>query len=268
MAAAAPALAFAIVDLFRDFYTEIIRQKDRVARLRGNYSPLDTQDAATTAQDAGMALEVRTALLTVLQSQGAATTRTSGSFGRDRYREAQYVMAAVADEVFLNLDWPGRTHWSLLESTLFQTHAAGDLFFQRADELLRQGDVSRTDMAMVYFTALALGYKGRYRGAADQSPLDDYRNRLYAMIYRRSPDLIRRDDILLPENYVVSSEATMRRLLPDPRRWFVLVAAILVLWLAGSHFLWSSLTDRVSHLATCIEDPSQNCSASDQEAGR
>ncbi len=264
--------SLAILDLFRDFYTEIIRQKDRIARMRGNYAPLQAQKSMAAAaggeqvsvgvavsDDEVLAQDVRGALLTVLQAQSATVTRSAGAFGLELYAEAQYVMASIADEVFLNLEWPGRPHWRLLESSLFQTHAAGEIIFQRIDELLRQGDVSRTEMATIYFTALALGFKGRYRGMEDQSRLDNYRNRLFAMIYRRAPEQINRDDVLLPQNYLVSSEGAARKLLPDPRRWYLLVVVILLVWLVASHFVWTGLTDRVARFADCMQDPTQSC---------
>jgi len=256
------AKSVAILDLFRDFYTEIIRQKDRIARLRGNYAP-GQADKGEFTDDEVLAQDVRGALLAVLQAQSATVTRSAGAFGLELYAEAQYIMASVADEVFLNLDWPGRPHWRLLESSLFQTHAAGEVIFQRIEELLRQGDISRTEMATIYFTALALGFKGRYRGMDDQSRLDSYRNRLFAMIYRRPPEQINRDDVLIPQNYLVTSEGTARKLMPDPRRWYFLVAAIVVVWFLVSHFLWTGLTDRVAHFANCMQDPTQTCTLTD-----
>ena len=46
--------------------------------------------------------------------------RTGGEYASALYRRAQYVMAALADETFLYLDWPGRDAWraNLLEFKL------------------------------------------------------------------------------------------------------------------------------------------------------
>ena len=249
-----------LIDLFRDFYSEIVRQKARIARLQGDYAPLQGEappEANTSAVT--LAQEIRGILLTILQAQAATAVRAAGSFGLELYTSAQYVMAVVADEVFLNLEWSGRSEWRLLESTLFQTHSAGEVFFQRVDDLLRQGDTARTDMATIYFTALALGFKGRYRGAEGQGHIDDYRRRLFALIHRRSPDQINRQDVLLPQTYVFTTEGATHTLLPDPKRWFALLAAIIIIWLVVTSFLWASVTDRVARTADCIQDPTQNC---------
>ncbi|HEY7116735.1 MAG TPA: DotU family type IV/VI secretion system protein, partial [Tepidisphaeraceae bacterium] len=45
---------------------------------------------------------------------------------------------ALADEIFLNTEWEGRSYWvsNLLETKIYQTHAAGELFFQKLERLL------------------------------------------------------------------------------------------------------------------------------------
>jgi len=61
------------------------------------------------------------ALLGLLNRQEAEVRRTGGEYASAIYRRAQYVMAALADEIFLYLDWPGREAWraNLLEFVVF-----------------------------------------------------------------------------------------------------------------------------------------------------
>ena len=109
-----------------------------------------------------MAAAVRQRLLLLFEHQA----RDAGTYGSEFYREAQYVMAALADEVFLQLDWEGRNYWlsNLIESQIFQTHISGELFFQRLDRILQERDPALRELAAVYFMALSMGFRGRYRG--------------------------------------------------------------------------------------------------------
>jgi hypothetical protein len=75
-----------------------------------------------------MAEEALRRLQTLLEMQALEAGRRGGEYGVLYYKEAQYVMAALADEIFLTLDWTGRDTWrsDLLETRLFGTYDAGE----------------------------------------------------------------------------------------------------------------------------------------------
>src|SRR3954471_535855 len=179
---------------FRELYHEVIRQKAVVT------GGLATETAAKTPEMKVHA--VRQALLALLERQSAAAAR-GGGYGSEIYREAQYVMAAPADETFLYLDWPGRELWrsNLLESRLFGTHRAGEAIFERLDAMLTGRDPIYVDLARVYLLALALGFAGRYRGEAGAGRLEIYRKDLFAFIANRDPELLSGTAHLFPEAY-------------------------------------------------------------------
>ncbi|MGI4851341.1 MAG: DotU family type IV/VI secretion system protein [Janthinobacterium lividum] len=143
---------------------------------------------------------------------------TSGSF-----REAMYVMAALADEFFITMNWEGRREWSnyLLESYLFGSHDAGDLFFRNLEDFLRKRDPLRVDLAEVYLMALGLGFQGKYRNASDQSRLQVYRNQLYAFIYHHEPPKDMAEQRLFPEVYGYTLESGKPTYLQDIRQWII-----------------------------------------------
>jgi type VI secretion system protein ImpK len=179
-------------------------------------------------------------LQTLLEMQALEAGRRGGEYGLRYYKEAQYVMAALADEIFINLDWPGRDSWrnDLLETRLFGTYNAGDAVFAQLDRLLKAGDRIQTEIAIVYLLALTLGFRGRYAGGRHEAKVADYRRQLYYTIYSRRPQLEDPSARLVPEAYQHTQPATTARLLPSPSRWLWLLGGCVMLYLVASHFVY------------------------------
>lgn len=165
----------------------------------------------------------------------------------DNYFEAQYVMAALADDIFIHLDWEGKRAWTsnLLESTLFQSHVAGEMFFEKLDRLLRDRDPADKSLAAVYLSALSLGFRGKYHGLNDHGKLRRYRNELFAFIFRQPADLVNETKVAFPDSYVDNVRKEKRKKLTNPRVWLIVLGAVLVTYLATSHGVWMSLTSRI-----------------------
>lgn len=242
-----------LVSQFRAFYEEVVRLK-RGAQLTASEryavaaagAGTSAEVIATSAQDRVANDAVWPRLLSMLKQQALDAGRLGGVFAAEVYREAQYVMAALADEVFLHLDWDGRSSWRLLESELFHTHAAGEILFERLDLLLRQRDPVYNDLAAIYLMALSLGFQGKYRGQDDGGRLALYRRQLFAMIYRQDPQLFGSEQPLLPQTEKYTLAGGKARHLPDPRVWWWLVLFVLLAWVAVTQFLWLSLSGDVN----------------------
>lgn len=182
-------------------------------------------------------------LQTLLEMQALEAGRRGGEYGLRYYKEAQYVMAALADEIFIALDWPGRDAWrnDLLETRLFGTYNAGDAVFAQLDRLLKSGDRIQTEIAIVYLLALTLGFRGRYAGGRHEAKIADYRRQLYYTIYSRRPQLEDPSARLVPEAYHHTQAATSARLLPSPARWLWLLAGCVILYLVASHIVYQDV---------------------------
>jgi type VI secretion system protein ImpK len=181
------------------------------------------------------------ALLTLLESQALASSRAGADLAADLYRRAQYAMAALADEVFLHLDWSGREPWrqNLLEARLFGSHRAGEELFARIEELLRDRDVVLQDLARVYLMVLAAGFQGKLRGRPDaERQLDAYRQRLYHFVFGRSPRAVHGQERLVPQAYSVTLDRGGGATLPHLRPWIWALVLLTGLWVAGAHALW------------------------------
>lgn len=193
-------------------------------------------------------------LALLLDQQLMEASRMAGPLGMEFHREAVYVMAALTDEILLHLDWEGVDFWlgHLFEARFFQTHLAGEQLFERIDQLLLRDDEPSAEIAAVYLSALALGFRGRYRGPAHQNTIDSYRKRLFFFIARRRPELAQRAEKLFPEAYQNTLQAGALPHLPSPRRWVIAFAAAVFVWLVIARFLWFSVSFELRRQLCCL----------------
>jgi type VI secretion system protein ImpK len=161
------------------------------------------------------------------------------------YREAQYVMAALADDLFLHeIQWPGRDAWrqDVLEFRLFGTRVAGERFFENIKTIVQGRGRREMELAPVYLLAIGLGFRGQHRASEDAAILDNHAAELFHAIRGRRPDIAESGHVLVKEGYanVVAGLGQRRRwpALSWPLVTAVAVAGFLVL----STLLWLGMT--------------------------
>ena len=234
-----------LLNQFHEFYSEVIRQK----RMIQSYTESRPQEEAPESGEAPSEKEgihtVSLKLLSLLEEQALEAGRRGGEYGVRFYRAAQYIMAALADEIFLNMDWEEKEAWksNLLEFKLFGTHVAGELFFQKLDKLLADRDPAFTEMAAVYLQALSLGFRGKFRDMDDGGKLDYYRRQLFTFIFHKNPDLLNMDRLLYPEAYAHTLVEGGGRKLPYVKRWIVVLVVLVIAFFIVSHGIWAHVTE-------------------------
>lgn len=222
-----------LVDAFGEFYGEIVRLKRIVT------APV----AVSAGNSAGaMGAEVvRQKLRDILEDQGKELGNGLPEHAVKVLEEAQYVMVAMADEVFLHLSWPGREQWfqKPLETHVFGTHDSGERIFHRLDQIFENRASASTDLLMVYMTALALGFKGRYAiGGAKTAP-DEYRRRISNALSTSGEEWVRPTKELCPEALAHTESKPSRELLPSLKRGLYAILIVLVAWLVVGQIIWS-----------------------------
>lgn len=232
---------------FRAFYGELSRLRRHVEA-----DPWAAAGGGDARPDAPRAAAQR--LAAVLERQALQAARAGGVTGAGLYHDAQYVMAALADEVMLHLDWWGREGWRvhLLEARFFGSGVAGERVFDRIEELLRERDAGRRDLAAVYLMALSLGFQGRFRGTDRLHRVEELRQELFAFVFRRHPSVARGERQLFPQAY----ENTLRDRAPLPPRrvirWTGVLAAVVLVYLVASTAVWRRATGPVAAEADAI----------------
>lgn len=161
-----------------------------------------------------------------------------------RVDEALYVMAALADEIFIvELDWLGKDHWEdvLLEQKVFNSSYAGEKVIRGALDLIntRTLDVQQQQLVAVYLLALRMGFSGRLRG--DVRRLSRVREQLFKRISvgDSNGDLTK----VCPESYEhVLASRQEQRLAPLAGWYRMLVwgsaAYLFIGWIIWVSFQW------------------------------
>lgn len=168
----------------RLFVAEVLRMLDGYAHVAVNAEPV-REAARRAAEDASETLAREIA------SQMMEIARIGSPADRAAVDELRYLKAAIADELLLSRDWPGRACFTdcLIETRLFGSSLAGDKIFRRIDALLADASGQPSQMAPLYLFAISIGFEGRYRGPGADAALQPLRDALFRKIYLREPEL-------------------------------------------------------------------------------
>ena len=182
---------------FRDFWKEVEAVKDALAR-----GDIDAAAARNRLRDA-------------LKAPASSGARLSApSVASDAQREAQYVMTAVADDVFVQIPSAAGRDWAMhpLELDLFGSRRAGQRVFERVDALLAGDSPNAGELAGIYLAALALGFKGMYADRADgEQKLAEYRDRSAHVSWRPRPRRPARPPVLRAHDGADAGRPSVRR---------------------------------------------------------
>ena len=234
---------------FYDFYTELLRQKEFIRSEEGGSLQEVDQESDDLQAEELKSSRVQKELISLLEQQAIDSGSRGGEYGVAYYREGQYIMAALADEIFLNMDWEGREEWkaNLIETKLFNSHAAGEIFYEKLDNLLKEKDSAFIGVAALFLLALALGFRGKYRDKDDGGLLDQYRHKLYVFIFNRNPDLLESSK-LFPEAYAHTLYEGSGKQFPGLKIWLGLNIIILIILLVISNETWTRYTNEMMAL--------------------
>lgn len=228
-----------LIDKFQQFHQELVRLKSRVSAGAWVFQGEDSNVGESAAKESPTAVWRR--LSSLLERQALEASSHGGDFAVELYRRAQYAMVALADELFLHIDWAGRNNWreQLLETKFFGSHRAGEELFERIEELLGKQDSLLAELGRVYLIVLGLGFQGKYRGEPDvDATIAIYRRRLYRFIFNHDPQTLRGNEFVVPQAYAATLDAAVTTELPYLKPWLWAIAASLLLWVGGTFAIW------------------------------
>jgi type VI secretion system protein ImpK len=232
-----------LLDAFRELYAEVARNAHALAGPEG-------PEPETVKQR----------LLAILARQMADGQDRLSEHELAELDEAQYVMVAMADEVFLYVDWPGRDAWTrrpLEAEARFGTHLAGERIFSRIEEIFRDRLSVSGDLLSVYLAALSLGFRGRYRFDPRSPDPERVRHEVIRELRRVDPRMVAPAAELCPEAVAGVRDKEPRRGLSNLREGLLpLVAVCLGMTLLG-HLVWHYQTGDVRDKLDQIEAEKQ-----------
>ena len=231
-----------LLENFQAFYYEVLRQKERALRLSIPTDVFDDPSTPTVVETIQMRLRE------TLQEQALKMEYAVGVGNMAAFRDAQYLMVCLADEIFLNLQWAGAKIWDrlLLEAQLLQTQIAGEYVFKKLDALLENNDPAREELALLYFMVLSLGFRGQYRGTDDEQKIKWYLDHLYKVIQGRPPRLSKADQpFLIRQCYDYTLTEPAGRGLPDNRAWAFAIGGVIISYVFITYVVWYRLASEV-----------------------
>jgi type VI secretion system protein ImpK len=166
-------------------------------------------------------------------------------------KEIIYLMAAIADEIFLNMEWDGKKYWEdhMLEQRFFGSQIAGEAIFEKINELITERQSPSIEKAEVYLKALALGFKGKFRGLEEElAQINSYRDRLYDFIAKYDTSIIDLGFVLFQKEYTRTIPTIHRKLLPDAAIVTYISSFFVFMFLVISLLVWMLETSDLRRL--------------------
>ena len=110
-------------------------------------------------------LKVQESISKIIELQNLELLKKGSKSELSRLEEIRYLKAAVADELLLTSNWPGRDYFKhyLIELKLFGTCVAGEKIFSIIEKILESPPGREPDIEQIYLFALAVGFEGKYR---------------------------------------------------------------------------------------------------------
>jgi type VI secretion system protein ImpK len=236
-----------LIQYFNTFFEEVVRQKQRaiVAAQRPDTS------APQMGVDANHRLveSMAQVLEELISKQHTQVLHNGGEYALSLYREVQYVMVALADEIFLSFKWAGRSLWEekILEERVFNSHISGERVFERIEELLLNHNADKDDLAKVYLFALGLGLKGKY--SEDSQAIASYKRRLFLFTAHHHQRIAEPEYLLFTPAYGQLLENDAVRFLPNARIWHTVLYVCLMSLMFLSYVFWYSATHELESVA-------------------
>jgi type VI secretion system protein ImpK len=220
-------------DQIQDIYEEILRQKERALSVQSVQVAFDEQDVQQKEDAFDVFMQIQKDLKLFFSD-----TKVS--------QEVFYALIGLVDEIFLHLSWPMTQQWknALLEMHFFSTQMAGEVIYQRIDHLIKHYDTSQSDLALVYFLVLSLGFKGQYQDYPEK--IHVYIKALYTLMQREYPKLHKSGvPFLVPQCYDAVLDGPFYKGLPDMRMWHASIASVIIFYVFSTYVLWYNFVSDV-----------------------
>lgn len=244
---------YVVLTYFREFYEELIRIKNEVrfGKVFAEHNRLASADAESLAN------AVMQKILRIIEKQEYSAQSLSKDYRRV-FEKARYTMAILADEIFLNHDWEGASAWNynLVESQLYKTRIAGQIFFDEIEKLLERQDQDNLELAQIYLLTLSVGFEGKFRNNDPNERLQYYKQSLFSYVFNR--DFSTNDEVeaLFPSVEALTDSKV--KMFPALLRWLLIGIGVFVLTMITQHFLWLSITSDLRETVVKIDQLQTN----------
>ncbi len=232
-----------LIKHFCAFYTEVVRLKGYA--LTVSLLKEDDSDVKSVVESIG------NKIAEILQTNFESATKGQSQSVMAYYSEALFIMVVLADETFLTLKWPGRESWreNLLEVKFFNTHHAGEHFFQKLKDFLGKAESVHKDIAVLYLWALGLGFSDGVWLEQEQE-IQELKKKLYALVKEGNADapVVWGDTLVCPQVYDNTMQGSRASSVPSIQAWYKMLYITVGVGLILSSVVWFWDTAAISKL--------------------
>ena len=167
---------------------------------------------------------------------------------RDELTKGVYLAAALADELYLNHEWFGRSFWkeNMIEYQLFETQQAGETIPDDLSEIIAKPQKFSEAIIEIYFLLLSLGFKG----GMVKEDAKQYQKKLLNILFPAAPFLFdQRQTELMPgtERSLISTAPSFFRFL-DTRRWILTWLLFMLIFVIITTYFWYYFHKDISYV--------------------
>ena len=230
-----------VLQRLRDFYAYVVQLK---ARAVDDANRLDVSDDDRPSADL-----VQEDLEKQLDSQLRLLESAPDQKMYQAFNDIRYVMVALADDVFINLEEAPalRDEWlrDPLEKRIFNTQKAGNEFFARLADL---SPAQEPEVGTAYLVALLLGFRGEYRGRPDgDKEIESMTAQLFGALFPGQPVELAANSKkpLFPDAYANTDTTAPVLALPDPMKYLWMFVAAALVYCVASWGVWRLQTEDI-----------------------
>ncbi|MEM7358196.1 MAG: DotU family type IV/VI secretion system protein [Pseudomonadota bacterium] len=230
------------LELFKEFYARVYQVKKMIMAGAIEWEQISPEEIAGELSDREKTELLAAHLKAVLNEQMEYVSANTNALEFAAYREAAYLMSALADEVFLlQIQWFGAQYWNecSIEQGVFSTSYAGNDYYRRLDALRRKDVLTNLEkkQAMIFILSLQLGFRGKLRGEEEQ--VSEIRSQLLSMTGYSG-----KLNYLFPSAYAFVRNPDLPQKLEPFAGWNKFLLLTVALYLLASSLVWWWLSSR------------------------
>ncbi|WP_342261905.1 DotU family type IV/VI secretion system protein [Alphaproteobacteria bacterium endosymbiont of Tiliacea citrago] len=187
-----------LTNAFEEFHQIIFKYRKKIKE-SSFFNPLDNEE-----QKIKKIFSIQTEISSFMKTKASEIFHETGKIGGDIFEEVSYIMAALADEIFIFLNWEGKNYWknNLMEKKIFNSNNSGEVIFDKISEVLKDQSIEAAELSIIYFYCLALGFRGVKAGSPNyESEIQELKSKLYYKIYYKDSKLFKEKQLLFPMAY-------------------------------------------------------------------
>ena len=225
-----------LIKFFEEFYLIILKNKKRIEK--GVFFGINDSDEEKQAKVSKLQSE----LYVFIKDKNSKIMYDGGKIAAGVFEEVSYIMAGLADEVFLSINWDGKKVWrrNLLEQKIFGTNHAGEKLLANLNDFLKEQNTQNNEVGIIYLYTLSLGFKGKFKG---EEKCDHYikllKEKLHAAIYHESSNLFKSQKSLFAQAYSNTFKHPIEHLENPFKIWQKTFFGSAVLYIVLSSIVWS-----------------------------